>query len=318
MKCLQDGPEPPAFDIVLMDLQMPEMDGYTATRLLRADPRFRSIPIVAMTAHALVEERQRCLEAGMNDHVTKPIEPDALFATLKRWAKPREQTAPTAAAVAGGKPAATASEADIPRIDGFDVEGGLRRVAGNRRLYRSLLGQFAAKQADAAAQIGEALRRGDRELAGRTAHTVKGVAGNLGIATVQAAAEKIERGIRGNDDSVTGMLPGLEAELGRAAAAIRSALAAEPSPPAAAAGVFDPAAAESAMARLKSLIVACDGEAAAAFAAVEAAVGAVVEKPALDALKAAIDEFDFDAAVARWNEVAEHCSARKSVLLPLR
>jgi hypothetical protein len=72
------------------------------------------------------------------------------------------------------------------------------------------------------------------------------------------------------------------------------------------------------MARLKSFIVACDGEAAAAFAAVEAAVGAVVEKPALDALKAAIDEFDFDAAVARWNEVAEHCSARKSVLLPLR
>ncbi len=80
VKLLREGPQPPAFDIVLMDLQMPEMDGHTATRLLRADPRFNDLPIVAMTAHALVEERQRCLEAGMNDHVTKPIDPDALFA----------------------------------------------------------------------------------------------------------------------------------------------------------------------------------------------------------------------------------------------
>ncbi|HTP34420.1 MAG TPA: response regulator, partial [Candidatus Acidoferrales bacterium] len=85
VKTLREGPDPPAFDVVLMDLQMPEMDGFTATRLLRADPRFKDLPIIAMTAHALVEERQRCLEAGMNDHVTKPIEPDALFAALKRW-----------------------------------------------------------------------------------------------------------------------------------------------------------------------------------------------------------------------------------------
>ena len=88
MKLLQEGPQPPPFDIVLMDLQMPEMDGFTATRLLRADPRFDDLPIVAMTAHALVEERERCLQAGMNDHVTKPIDPDALFAAFARWTKP--------------------------------------------------------------------------------------------------------------------------------------------------------------------------------------------------------------------------------------
>ena len=69
---------------------MPEMDGFTATRLLRAEPQLQELPIIAMTAHALVEERQRCLEAGMNDHVSKPIDPDALFATLMRWAKPRQ------------------------------------------------------------------------------------------------------------------------------------------------------------------------------------------------------------------------------------
>ena len=91
---LKGGPQPPPFDVVLMDLQMPVMDGYTAIRLLRTDERFRDLPIIAMTAHALMEERQRCLEAGMNDHVTKPIEPDALFAVLKRWIKPITKPAP--------------------------------------------------------------------------------------------------------------------------------------------------------------------------------------------------------------------------------
>ena len=99
---LKDGPDPPEFDVVLMDLQMPVMDGYTATRTLRADPRFADLPILAMTAHALVEERQRCLDAGMNDHVTKPIEPDALFAALARWSKPK--VARAAAAVSPALP----------------------------------------------------------------------------------------------------------------------------------------------------------------------------------------------------------------------
>jgi CheY-like chemotaxis protein len=93
VRILTEGKDPSSFDVVLMDLQMPEMDGFTATRLIRAEPRLQGLPIIAMTAHALVEERQRCLEAGMNDHVAKPIHPDALFATLLRWAKPRQMDA---------------------------------------------------------------------------------------------------------------------------------------------------------------------------------------------------------------------------------
>ena len=89
VKILTEGDQAPPFDVVFMDLQMPEMDGFTATKLLRRDPRLQKFPIIAMTAHALVEERQRCLDAGMNDHVSKPIDPDNLFATLMRWAKPR-------------------------------------------------------------------------------------------------------------------------------------------------------------------------------------------------------------------------------------
>src|SRR5204862_7464392 len=82
---LFNGPQPPPFDVVLMDLQMPEMDGYQATAKIRSDERFRSLPIIAMTAHATLEERQRCLAAGMNDHISKPIDPGALFETVARY-----------------------------------------------------------------------------------------------------------------------------------------------------------------------------------------------------------------------------------------
>ena len=89
VRILMEGEQPPPFDVVFMDLQMPEMDGFTATTLLRTRPQLQELPIIAMTAHALVEEQQRCLQAGMNDHVSKPIDPDALFTALMRWSKPR-------------------------------------------------------------------------------------------------------------------------------------------------------------------------------------------------------------------------------------
>ena len=140
---LQDVAFPPPYDVVLMDLQMPEMDGYQATAKIRSDPRFAKLPIIAMTAHATMEERQRCLDAGMNDHVSKPIDPDALYATLERWVKPKEEPAESPAR----RTAAASPPADLPSIDGVDAADGLARVAGNARLFRSLLEQFAAKQA---------------------------------------------------------------------------------------------------------------------------------------------------------------------------
>ena len=91
---LVNGPQPPPFDVVLMDLQMPEMDGYQATAKIRADARFAKLPIIAMTAHATIEERQRCLAAGMNDHISKPIDPANLFETVGKFYKPAELAAP--------------------------------------------------------------------------------------------------------------------------------------------------------------------------------------------------------------------------------
>jgi len=309
VKMLKEGGAEPRFDVVLMDLQMPEMDGYTATKLLRAEARFQQLPIIAMTAHALVEERQRCLDAGMNDHVSKPIEPDTLFATLKRWTKPRE----TGNAPAAVEAAATSKEAEPPQIEGIDLAGGLKRVAGNQRLYRSLLEQFAGKQADAGRQIAEALRSGNAELAGRIAHTVKGVAGNLGIAPVQAAAERIERVLRDNGMPEEPLLLEFDSTLGSTVLAIRRELARTAKAPQTGAshGAFDSEEALAAIVRLRDLIGANDGDAVDAFPAVEHALRGIVDQALLDALRDAVGDFDFEGADARLADIAAQCVVGK-------
>jgi two-component system sensor histidine kinase/response regulator len=179
------------YDVVLMDLQMPEMDGHQATRKIRSEPRFAKLPIIAMTAHATTEERQRCLDDGMNDHVSKPIDPALLYETLARYV-PR----PAAAAAAAPAPKPRPAGADgLPRIEGLDAADGLARVAGNRSLYLKLLRQFADQQGEAPQQIVAALKSGDRKLAERLAHTVKGVAGSLGARELQQIAGALEKAI---------------------------------------------------------------------------------------------------------------------------
>jgi PAS domain S-box-containing protein len=310
LKILTEGEQHPPFDIVFMDLQMPEMDGFTATRLLRAQPQFQGLPIIAMTAHALVEERQRCLEAGMNDHVSKPIDPDALFAALLRWANPR----PTQAAGAEERPAGTglATELVLPKIDGVDMAGGLNRVAGNKRLYRDLLVHFAAKQADAGSQILASIESGDRKLAERIAHTVKGVAGNLGLARVFSAAEKLERAIREAHENVRVLVEEFTQVLSRQVEAIQQAMRhAAPDKPAEReknAG-FDVRAASAAIARLRVLLESSDGGAAEAFLALEGVLAGICDKARLSALDAAISEFDFGGALSQLDEITNEYGA---------
>src|SRR6185295_8552354 len=145
------GPGEPPFDVVLMDLQMPEMDGYQATAKLRADPRLAALPIIAMTAHATVAERQRCLAAGMNDHVAKPIDPAALFDAVGRFYKPAEGTPVL------DRPSGPAPQDALPSIAGLDADDGLARVGGNRKLYVKILRQFAKQQGSASDQVGDAI-----------------------------------------------------------------------------------------------------------------------------------------------------------------
>jgi two-component system, sensor histidine kinase and response regulator len=190
---LMDPPLPSNYDVVLMDLQMPEMDGYQATSKIRSDPRFASFPIIAMTAHATIDERQKCLAAGMNGHVSKPIDPSSLFDTLERF------VVPTAEAVDGppqkSARAAVAEAARLPEVSGLNTKEGLLRVAGNEKLYVKLLRQFSKTEVDAAERIASALAENDTARAERLAHSVKGAAGNLGASAVQNAAANLEKAI---------------------------------------------------------------------------------------------------------------------------
>ncbi|MBF0176207.1 MAG: response regulator [Magnetococcales bacterium] len=188
-----------AFHVVLMDLQMPVMDGYEATRRLRGDERYAGLPILAMTAHALAEEREHCIDLGMQDHITKPIDPTAFYAILSHYRPAPTQTTSAPAPCVTHTPESTIS---IPNIIGLDTKSGLARTAGNVALYRKLLGNFALKQLDAAAKIRAMLAQSHRHEAEREAHTVKGVAGNIGAEGAQLAAAQLEAALRGDLDGV--------------------------------------------------------------------------------------------------------------------
>jgi HPt (histidine-containing phosphotransfer) domain-containing protein len=244
----------------------------------------------------------------MNDHVSKPIDPDNLFATLLRWAKPRpKQTVGSQAPVNTVK---MPEEVALPEIAGVNVADGLNRVAGNRRLYRDLLGQFAAKQGDAAAQVSTALESGDVKLAERIAHTVKGVAGNLGIAEVPAVAQRLEKALRDGDGTVSAVLGEFAGVMSAQVQAIEKALRDSPStaPETMESLPFDRTVAVAAIARLRGLLEASDGDAEESFRSLRDAVAGVVDKPHLDGLSAAINDFDFDAALVKLDEIAERCA----------
>ncbi len=189
------------FDIVLMDMQMPVLDGLAATAAIRALPAFATLPIVAMTANVMASDRQRCLDAGMNDFVAKPIDADQLWGALLRWMPRRTwangvvEAAPVPQALAEvGLP----NEGLLPlpwAIDGLDAVLGLRRCLGKPELYRSLLRQFMDRQGNIGQEMREAIDRTQWVAAQRLAHTLKSVAGNLGAVRLQAQAEVLERSI---------------------------------------------------------------------------------------------------------------------------
>ncbi len=215
------------YDAVLMDLQMPVMDGLQATRAIRDLPRLKGLPIIAMTASVMAGDRDRCLEAGMSDHISKPIGIEQLMGTLARWlpARGAAAAAPVAAALVP-----TQALADMPAtLDGFNVADGVKRVGGDRGLYRRLLLQFYDHSGRAATEIRTALAAGDRAKAKAEAHTLKGVAGTLSAKELYAAAAALETALRRNAETVEAETQALEAAHARAMAAL-AALPREPAP----------------------------------------------------------------------------------------
>jgi PAS domain S-box-containing protein len=183
-----------SFDGVLMDIQMPVMDGYEATREIRSNERFRNLPIIAMTANAMVGDQEAAIAAGMNGYVPKPIDPLVLHETLIKWIQVQEPSA-----VVEQPASANTDNVSVPEIEnlpGIDVSAGLQRVGGNRGLFHKLLVEFYQDHCNDVNAIGDALDGGSVDTAQRLAHTIKGVAATIGAQQLHLAAKELETAIR--------------------------------------------------------------------------------------------------------------------------
>ena len=174
-------------DVVLMDIQMPVMDGYTATQEVRKNDKNATLPIIAMTANAMSGDREKCIAAGMNEHLAKPINPQEMYSTLAKWVEP---TGKEISDVTGQQ--AAFDEVDLPCLPEFDLDSALARMAGNVKAYRKTLMKVVHSEADAVQRIRAAIDDNDYPKAVLVAHTLKGVAGNIGAKLVIPSAEQLE------------------------------------------------------------------------------------------------------------------------------
>ncbi len=219
-----------SYDLVFMDMQMPVMDGVTATREIRKLERLDHMPIVAMTANAMEQDRRKCMDAGMNDFLVKPIDPQDMWSILLRWIRPRRVPAATALAAPAGAAAAPIPADGLPHgIAGLDTALGLRRMMGKKPLYLAMLRRYAAGQEGVVGEIRQALAAGDLPTAERHAHTTKAVSGNVGATLVQERATALESALRERRDRtrIEPLLEALEAPLAELLAALGAHLALE-------------------------------------------------------------------------------------------
>ncbi len=311
----------PAFDGVLMDCQMPVMDGYTATRTIRINPAFKELPIIAMTANAMAGDREKVIEAGMWDHIAKPLNVGDMFNTIAKWVKPKNpQAAPVEATQPGQENAQTdshatevatntvASNADFADtatafnlkdgLQGIDIKAGMSTTMDNEKLYVRMLVKFRDSQGHFADLFAAAQTDADPVAPTRAAHTLKGTAGNIGAKGVQAAAGALEHALidKAAPERIADLLKSALAELEPVIAGLQHVGVAAPVALAPAA-VVDTAKLQAGMERLRTLLE--DSDSAAADL-VEELAGQAKGTPMADTLEQvakAVADYDFDAAL---------------------
>jgi two-component system sensor histidine kinase/response regulator len=288
---------------------MPVMDGLAATRAIRLKPQFRSLPIIAMTANVMESDRERCSAAGMNDHLAKPIDPEALFAALLRWIKPRADVAakaPAEIAAATARPIGAPAPAGPPdttplQIEGVDTQSALRRTGGNPKRYEMLLRKFA--ESANVEEIREAHAAGDTATAARAAHSLKGAAANLGATTVANAAAVVETALK-TGQIVQPLLDTLATKLRSIVQAIRSALPSEQVGEIASAATADPGFVAAHLQKLTKLLSNDDGDAADFILEAQPELAKVLTGSEITSLRDFVSNYDFVGALKCVSAIA--------------
>ncbi|THB80962.1 MAG: response regulator [Desulfobacteraceae bacterium] len=295
--------EKSVFEAVLMDIQMPVMDGYEACRRIRMNSRFDSLPIIAMTAHALAGHREKCIDAGMNDHIPKPIAPDTLFTTLLRWIHPSRKRRVDLPFVEYQEP--DPGKAGLDDVPGISVRSGLARAMGNQVLYMELLEKFRARTPDAARDIDRALAGGDHEAAKRMAHTIKGTSGNIGAKNLHQAAGDLEKAIKqGQNGDIKTELDRFSSELDRVLNSLETLVSdARESSDDISKGVQYPLTADrklilSRLNSLEALLKESDTQSGKAFIALKQIIPAAIMPGGVSDLERQIAAYDYEQALA--------------------
>jgi two-component system sensor histidine kinase/response regulator len=289
-----------SYDIVLMDMQMPVMDGVTATKEIRKDGRFRDLPILAMTANVMEADIEKCREAGMQDHIGKPIDPDEMFDKLLKWVKPHqseEAKETIATPLKKTKKPRPTKQDYLPEIPGLDTSLGLKRVMGKKAFYIDMLRKYIDNQGDAPALIRRSLDADDYATAERQAHTAKGVSGNIGATELQGMAAALEKAIREKSprEEIGALLETFGVEHGQLIAGLTEAF------PAAAVredfGKVDEAKSAEVCKKMMELLANDDSEAADYLEAEKDALRHILGKEHFGPFEQAIQQYDFAQAL---------------------